>query len=151
MRNNLVFPQLGMSSRTLLIVALHLDYMMPPRLAVIILDHPDILATVEDGWNMNVEGTPQFSICRKLKVLKSFNSLHYNNISARAKEGDLASQEAQIQLETHPGDVALRNTLGDLRKKADFLAEAERHFFYQKAKSISLRWGTGTPSSSMTW
>ncbi|KAK4412824.1 hypothetical protein Salat_2929600 [Sesamum alatum] len=25
-------------------------------------DHPDFLATVEDGWNMNVEGTPQFSL-----------------------------------------------------------------------------------------
>ncbi|KAL0415992.1 UNVERIFIED_CONTAM: hypothetical protein Slati_3431100 [Sesamum latifolium] len=25
-------------------------------------DHPNFLATVENGWNMNIEGTPQFSL-----------------------------------------------------------------------------------------
>ncbi|KAK4428296.1 hypothetical protein Salat_1129200 [Sesamum alatum] len=58
------------------------------------VDHPDFLETVEDGCNVNVDGTPQFSLCRKLKALKralkSFNSLHYSHISVRAKEADLA-------------------------------------------------------------
>ncbi|KAL2252510.1 UNVERIFIED_CONTAM: hypothetical protein Sindi_0045700 [Sesamum indicum] len=53
-------------------------------------DHLDFLATVEEGWNVNVEGTPQFSFCRKLKalkaVLKEFNNQHYSHISVRAKE-----------------------------------------------------------------
>ncbi|KAL0406307.1 UNVERIFIED_CONTAM: hypothetical protein Slati_3944600 [Sesamum latifolium] len=69
-------------------------------------DHPDFLATIENGWNMNVEGTPQFSLCRKLKALKdplkTFNNLHYSHISVRAKEADLAMQDAQIQLEYDP-------------------------------------------------
>ncbi|KAL2248485.1 UNVERIFIED_CONTAM: hypothetical protein Sindi_2700800 [Sesamum indicum] len=52
-----------------------------------------------------------------------------------------AIQDAQNQLESNPGDVALRNSLGDLRKKAVFLAEAERHFFYQKAKIHHLKEG----------
>ncbi|KAK4422082.1 hypothetical protein Salat_2159200 [Sesamum alatum] len=57
------------------------------------------------------------------------------------EEADLALQEAQIQLETNPRNVALRDTLRDLRKKVVFLAEAERHFFYQKAKIYFLKMG----------
>ncbi|KAL0315180.1 UNVERIFIED_CONTAM: hypothetical protein Scaly_2881100 [Sesamum calycinum] len=101
-------------------------------------DHPDFIPTVEGRWGLNVEGTPQFRLCRKLKALKSslkaFNNLHYSHISARAKEADLALQDAQTHLESNPEDVAVRDSLGDLRKKATFLAEAERHFYFQKAK-----------------
>ncbi|KAL2238095.1 UNVERIFIED_CONTAM: putative mitochondrial protein [Sesamum indicum] len=66
---------------------------------------------------------------------------HYSHISARAKEAELALQEAQNQLESNSGDVALRDALGDLRKKSVFLAEAERHFFYQKTKIHFLKEG----------
>ncbi|XP_011093973.1 uncharacterized protein LOC105173793 [Sesamum indicum] len=59
----------------------------------------------------------------------------------RAKEAELTLQVAQNQLESNPGDVALRDSLGALRKKAVFLAEAERHFFYQKAKIHYLKEG----------
>ncbi|KAL0407932.1 UNVERIFIED_CONTAM: Retrovirus-related Pol polyprotein from type-2 retrotransposable element R2DM [Sesamum radiatum] len=108
-------------------------------------DHPDFLATVENGWNMNVEGTPQFSLCRKLKALKgplkTFNNLHYSHISARAKEADLALQEAQRQLESDPENAVIRGSLGDLRSKAVFLAETERQFYYQKAKIHFLKLG----------
>ncbi|XP_020555063.1 uncharacterized protein LOC105178632 [Sesamum indicum] len=108
-------------------------------------DHPDFLATVEARWNLSVDGTPQFSLCRRLKALKSalkvFNKQHYSHISARATEAELALQDAQNQLESNPGDVALRNSLGDLRKKVVFLAEVERHFFYQKAKIHHLKEG----------
>ncbi|KAK4421949.1 hypothetical protein Salat_2145600 [Sesamum alatum] len=78
-------------------------------------EHLDFLAAIEAGWNMNVEGTPQFGLCRKLKALKrtlkSFNSLHYSHISIRAKQADLALQEAQLQLETNPGDAALQDRI----------------------------------------
>ncbi|KAL0448121.1 UNVERIFIED_CONTAM: hypothetical protein Slati_1940000 [Sesamum latifolium] len=66
----------------------------------------------------------------KLKALKgplkTFNNLHFNHISIRAKEADLTLQEAHIQLESDPENAAIRCSLGDLRKKAVFLAEAER-------------------------
>ncbi|KAL2225719.1 UNVERIFIED_CONTAM: hypothetical protein Sindi_3098600, partial [Sesamum indicum] len=85
---------------------------------------------VEANWNLNVDGTAQFCLCKRLKALKgelkAFNSQHYSHISARAKEADHTLQVAQNQLESNPGDVALRNSLGDLRKRAVFLAEAER-------------------------
>ncbi|KAL0295279.1 UNVERIFIED_CONTAM: hypothetical protein Sangu_2511300 [Sesamum angustifolium] len=96
-------------------------------------DHPDFIPTVEERWGLNVEGTPQFRLCRKLKALKSsikaFNNLHYGHISVRAKETDFALQNAQTHLKSNPRDVAVRDSLGDLRKKATFLAEAERHFY----------------------
>ncbi|KAL2228933.1 UNVERIFIED_CONTAM: hypothetical protein Sindi_1873000 [Sesamum indicum] len=108
-------------------------------------EHLDFLTTMEQRWNMNVEGTPQFNLCKRLKalkgVLKAFNEQHYSHISTRAKEADLALQDAQNQLERNPGNVTLRESLGDLRKNAIFLAEAERHFFYQKAKIHYLKDG----------
>ncbi|KAL0329452.1 UNVERIFIED_CONTAM: Retrovirus-related Pol polyprotein from type-2 retrotransposable element R2DM [Sesamum radiatum] len=67
--------------------------------------------------------------------------MHYSHISVRAKEADLALQVAQTHLESNPGDVTVRDSLGDLRKKATFLAEAERHFYFQKAKIHFLKQG----------
>ncbi|KAL0295332.1 UNVERIFIED_CONTAM: hypothetical protein Scaly_3106100 [Sesamum calycinum] len=114
-------------------------------------DHPDFIPIIEGRWGLNVEGTPQFRLCRKLKVqphlshnsgsLKVFNNLHYSHISARAKEADLALQDAQTHLESNLEDVAIRDSLGDLRKKATFLAQAERQFYFQKGKIHFLKQG----------
>ncbi|KAL0350113.1 UNVERIFIED_CONTAM: hypothetical protein Sradi_4160500 [Sesamum radiatum] len=103
------------------------------------------MATVERGWNLNVDGRAQFCLCRKLKALKNhlkaFNNLHFSHISVRAKDADLALQNAQIQLEFNPENATIRDSMGELRKKAFFLAEAERHFYYQKAKLHFLKMG----------
>ncbi|KAL0456550.1 UNVERIFIED_CONTAM: hypothetical protein Slati_0994200 [Sesamum latifolium] len=108
-------------------------------------DHPEFLATVEEGWRLNVEGTAQFVLCRKLKALKSplkaFNRLHYSHISVRAKEADLALQNAQLHLDSNPGDATVRASLGISGRRPSFLAEAERHFFYQKAKIHYMKMG----------
>ncbi|KAL2224581.1 UNVERIFIED_CONTAM: Retrovirus-related Pol polyprotein from type-2 retrotransposable element R2DM [Sesamum indicum] len=108
-------------------------------------EHPEFLSTVEQRWNLHVEGTPQFILCKRLKELKAelraFNMQHYSHISTRAKEANLALQDAQNQLENNPGNVRLRESLGDLRRKTVFLAEAERNFFYQKAKIHYLKEG----------
>ncbi|KAK4415298.1 hypothetical protein Salat_2637100 [Sesamum alatum] len=73
--------------------------------------------------------------------LKAFNKVHYGHISVRAKETDLALQDAQVQLESDPENSYLRDLVGELRKKAIFLAEAERQFYYQKAKIHFLKMG----------
>ncbi|KAK4390169.1 hypothetical protein Sango_2080200 [Sesamum angolense] len=73
----------------------------------------------------------------KPKPFRFFN-IH---ISARAKEADLALEYAQTHLESNPGDVTVRDSLGDLRKNATFLAKAERHFYFQKAKIHFLKQG----------
>ncbi|KAK4400350.1 hypothetical protein Sango_1141100 [Sesamum angolense] len=101
------------------------------------------LLPVEEGWSLIVEGSPQFKLCRKLKAhkssLKAFNSLHYSHISVRAKETDLALQDAQLHLESNPRDVAVQDSLWDLRKKVIFLGEVEKHFYFQKAKIYFLK------------
>ncbi|KAL0293555.1 UNVERIFIED_CONTAM: Retrovirus-related Pol polyprotein from type-2 retrotransposable element R2DM, partial [Sesamum calycinum] len=73
--------------------------------------------------------------------LKAFNNLHFSHISVRAKDADLALQDAQIQLESDPENATIRDLVRELRKKAVFLAEAERHFYYQKAKLPLLKNG----------
>ncbi|KAL2235300.1 UNVERIFIED_CONTAM: hypothetical protein Sindi_1262200 [Sesamum indicum] len=107
----------------------------PFRLFNMWAEHPDFLST----------GTPQFILCKRLKALKAelrvFNTLHYSHISTRAKEADLALQDAQNQLENNPENVTLRESLGDLRRKVVFLVEAKRHFFYQEAKIHYLKEG----------
>ncbi|KAL0431401.1 UNVERIFIED_CONTAM: hypothetical protein Sradi_0766100, partial [Sesamum radiatum] len=104
-------------------------------------DHPDFITTLEHGWNLTVDGTAYFSLCRKLKAhkgpLKAFNNLHFGHISIRAKEVDLALQDAQFQLESDHENAAIRDSLGELRKKAIFLAEVEKHFYYHRPKSTS--------------
>ncbi|KAL0332772.1 UNVERIFIED_CONTAM: hypothetical protein Scaly_2178700 [Sesamum calycinum] len=118
-------------------------------------DHQDFMATVENGWNLNVDGTAQFCLCRKLKALKghlkAFNNLHFSHISVRAKDADLALQDAQIQLESDPENATIRDSVRELRKKAVFLAEAERHFYYQKAKLHFLKMGDRNTKFFMIW
>ncbi|KAK4389496.1 hypothetical protein Sango_2286600 [Sesamum angolense] len=58
-----------------------------------------------------------------------------------AKETDLALQNAQTHLESNRGDAIIWDSLGDLRKKAVFLTEVERHSYYQKAKIHFLKQG----------
>ncbi|KAL0295108.1 UNVERIFIED_CONTAM: hypothetical protein Sradi_6852000 [Sesamum radiatum] len=98
-------------------------------------DHSNFIATMENGWKLS---TAQYSLYRKLKPikgpLKAFNNLHFSHISVRAKEPDLALQDAQLQFESDPKNAAIRDSLGEHRKKVVFLAEVERHFYYQKAK-----------------
>ncbi|KAL0457782.1 UNVERIFIED_CONTAM: hypothetical protein Slati_0405400 [Sesamum latifolium] len=95
--------------------------------------------TVEEGWNLNVEGSAQFKLCSKLKALKdplkAFSRLHYSHITIREKEADIALQNTELHVQ---------DSLGALRKKAVFLAKAERHFYYRKAKIHFLKMGTGT-------
>ena len=110
---------------------------------------------MEQRWNLNVEGTPQFSLCKRLKALKgalkAFNTQHYNHISTSAKETDLALQDAQNQLESNLRNVTLRESLGDLRRKAVFLVETERHFFYQKTKIHYLKQEDQNTKFSTIW
>ncbi|KAL0416629.1 UNVERIFIED_CONTAM: hypothetical protein Slati_3494800 [Sesamum latifolium] len=105
-------------------------------------------------WYSNNEGNPVW--CKLDRVLLNNEWLeaglhcgaHFSppgclsdHSPVRAKEADLALQEAQTQLECDPENPAIRGSLGDLRRKAVLLAEAERLFYYQKAKIHFLKSG----------
>ncbi|KAL2237586.1 UNVERIFIED_CONTAM: hypothetical protein Sindi_0950300 [Sesamum indicum] len=131
----------------------------PVYIAASTSTHRDAYPTTpRQRWNLNVEGTPQFSLCKRLKALKgalkAFNTQHYNHISTSGKETDLALQDvqdAQNQLESNLRNVTLRESLGDLRRKAVFLVETERHFFYQKTKIHYLKQEDQNTKFSTIW
>ncbi|KAK4417198.1 hypothetical protein Salat_2545400 [Sesamum alatum] len=94
-------------------------------------------------WYSNSDGNPVW--CKLDQVLLnnewlkaglhcSVHSILPDASLTTHREADLALQDAQIQLESDPDNAAIRGSLGNLRKKAVFLAEAERQFYYQKAK-----------------
>ncbi|KAK4426527.1 hypothetical protein Salat_1421300 [Sesamum alatum] len=105
------------------------------------VDHPDFTTTVEHGWNLNVDGTPQFSLCRKLKALKgplkAFNNLYFSHISVRAKEADLALQDAQLQLESDPGNSVIRDCWGNLGRKPSSLPKQRGTFTTKRPRFTS--------------
>ncbi|KAL0339899.1 UNVERIFIED_CONTAM: hypothetical protein Sradi_4506700 [Sesamum radiatum] len=113
-----VFPT---THRVLFLSLISLPQPKPFRFFNMWADHQDFMATVENGWNLNVDGTTQFCLCRKLKAfkghLKAFNNLHFSHISVRAKDADLALQDAQIQLESDPENTTIRDSVGSLGRR----------------------------------
>ncbi|KAK6128535.1 hypothetical protein DH2020_037721 [Rehmannia glutinosa] len=78
--------------------------------------HTDFNDLVATNWNLYVRGTKQFML-------------------SKAKE-DL--EWAQLQLHDGPTNVDLQNFVATMRKQSMSLSEAERCFYYQKAKCKKL-------------
>ncbi|KAK6162607.1 hypothetical protein DH2020_002448 [Rehmannia glutinosa] len=95
----------------------------------------DLVAT---NWNLYVRGTKQFMLCKKLKhlkrPLKELNNKHFSHISSRAAKANEDLEQAQLQLHDDPMNVDLQNFVATMRKQSMSLSEAERCFYYQKAK-----------------
>lgn len=103
--------------------------------------HENFQSVVNGDWYQSdciIEGTEQFILSRKLQRLKGpfkkFNSQHFSLISARADAANSALKAAQLELQSHPSDSDLQHKVVGLRKSAMNLNEAERHFYWQKAK-----------------
>ncbi|KAK6122441.1 hypothetical protein DH2020_043832 [Rehmannia glutinosa] len=98
-------------------------------------DFNDLVAT---NWNLYVRGTKQFMLCKKLKhlkrPLKELNNKHFSHISSRATKAKEDLERAQLQLHDDPTNVDLQNFVATMRKQSMSLSEAERCFYYQKAK-----------------
>lgn len=76
-----------------------------------------------------------YQIARELKVdLKKLNTRHYIHISERYKGANERLIEVQQLLHDNPQDTTLQDQIGDLRKEASRLGDAERSFYQQKAK-----------------
>ncbi|KAL2249650.1 UNVERIFIED_CONTAM: Retrovirus-related Pol polyprotein from type-2 retrotransposable element R2DM [Sesamum indicum] len=118
-------------------------------------DHPDFLATVEARWNLSVEGTPQYSLCRRLKALKgalkAFNMQHYSHISAKGKRLSSPCKKPRINLNLIR-EMWRYGTLWEILGRRPFsLPRQSGTSSTRKPKYIFLRRGTATPSSSTTW
>lgn len=71
--------------------------------------------------------------------MKELNFKHFGHISARASEAKNDLEAAQLQLHNQPMNMHFQLLVGKLRKKTVGLCEAERSFYYQKAKCIFLK------------
>lgn len=89
-----------------------------------------------------MEGTKQYILCMKLKVLKqplkTLNRLDFSHISKRVKKAQDDYVIAQKQVLNNPTSSTLKSTMVDCRRHANFLLEAERQFLQQKMKTKHL-------------
>ncbi|KAH6757807.1 hypothetical protein C2S52_023297 [Perilla frutescens var. hirtella] len=100
--------------------------------------HPKFHQLVEEEWVDRDNGIAQFRFAKKLKqlqqYLKQLNKDEYEAISHKDDEAKVELQALQIRAEENPLNVDIQNQVLEVRKRALFLAEAERQFFSQKAK-----------------
>ncbi|GFS28741.1 hypothetical protein Acr_00g0003640 [Actinidia rufa] len=105
--------------------------------------HENFLELVSGSWNIDVEGTAMYRLCKKLKALKeplkAMNRQNFSHIAARAEAAETELLQAQQKLHDNPGDIILQSTVPDLRRKAIKLAEAELSFCSQLAKAKYLK------------
>jgi hypothetical protein len=57
-------------------------------------NHDSFLELVADKWNLYVQRSPMFILCKKLKHLKKLNKLHFSHISKRVSR-------VEMELEAH--------------------------------------------------
>lgn len=88
-------------------------------------------------------GTKQFILCNKLSKLKGvskeLNIKPFGHISTRANKAKNEFEVAQLQLDNQPMNENFQHMVAKLRKIVVGLCEAERSFYYQKAKCIFLK------------
>lgn len=105
--------------------------------------HPDFLPLVKEKWDIHVRGTSQFALCKKLKSLKGplkeLNKSRFGLVSKRAREAKERLKDAQLAHHSDPSNVILKEEALEARKSYLFLAEAERHFYIQRAKCEYLK------------
>lgn len=102
------------------------------------VDHEDFSSLVEGNWAVPIQGTKQFTLCQKLKMLtrglKELNRNHFAHISAKAEVARSNLKQAQTELHDRPRDKELKREVRNLQAKAVFLIDAERKFLAQKTK-----------------
>lgn len=76
--------------------------------------HPKFLDLVAQAWDADIVGSPMFSICRKLRILKAklkhLNRNSFSDISTRAEQARVDLYAVQTALERHPFDKSLLAT-----------------------------------------
>ncbi|KAL2486523.1 Uncharacterized protein Adt_31279 [Abeliophyllum distichum] len=97
--------------------------------------HTDFDCAVSSNWSLDVNGTKQFQLCRKLKSLKGPLTLLFSHISVRADNAKSALIDAQLQLHDQPSNVCLQQEEIRIRKQATFLSDSERNFYLNKPKA----------------
>ncbi|KAH0723423.1 hypothetical protein KY289_006467 [Solanum tuberosum] len=107
--------------------------------------HPQLQATVQEGWNESIEGCMMFQVVRRLKLLKKkLRKLHsqaFRDIVSEAKDDREALKLAQKLLQTCPNNTEFQqreNMAYQKFRKSSYLAEI---FLQQRSKATWIRLG----------
>ncbi|CAH9085418.1 unnamed protein product [Cuscuta europaea] len=103
------------------------------------IQHDAFTNILMQSWNVNINGTAQFQIAKKLKVLKqplkNLNKLEFGHISMKTKSAKDEFKRLNKLMIDSPDDAELKERVKVARKRATFLGEAECSFFQQRAKA----------------
>ncbi|CAH9084953.1 unnamed protein product [Cuscuta europaea] len=106
------------------------------------LQHCAFTNILLQNWNVNIQGTTQFQIAKKLKLLKqplkNLNKVEFGHISMKAKNAKEDFKRLNRLLLDSPDDADLKEQVNEARKRATFLGEAECSFFQQRAKATHI-------------
>jgi len=107
------------------------------------IEHSEYAGLISDGWQIPVEGSPMFILCRKLKSLKqplkSLNKLHFSHILERVTRMEADLEHHQHLLHDSRDDISLLNRVNALKINLINLKSAEQAFFSQKLKCTFLK------------
>ena len=105
--------------------------------------HTDFLHTVSESWQLEVIGSPMFSLCKKLKGLKRplklLDRLHFSHISERVSRAESDLDLLQTALHSDPSNSQLVQEDKKLRIQLINLKSSEKMFFGQKLKCDYLK------------
>lgn len=107
--------------------------------------HPNFQEIVRQVWSDEIPGTRQFALCRKLKALKYplklLNRKEFGHISERAEAARVELEDAQHHFHDSAATATAWDKVDRAKARVRFLDNAERSFYYQKAKCQSIRDG----------
>ncbi|KAH1214762.1 hypothetical protein GmHk_13G036051 [Glycine max] len=102
-----------------------------------IVDHPNFLRIVANGWKQNIHGCSMFKVCKKLKALKAplknLFKQEFSNISNRVAEAEYNS--VLNSLKQNPQDPSLLALANRTRGQTIMLRKAESMKFAQLIKN----------------
>ena len=105
--------------------------------------HPESMDLLNDCWPANVFGSPMYSLCKRLKLLKGplklLNKLHFSHISERVvrTEKELVQHQLRLHVDRDNEELLLQDKL--LRLRLVNLKSFEKMFFGQKLKASCLK------------
>ncbi|KAK9732711.1 hypothetical protein RND81_04G016700 [Saponaria officinalis] len=102
---------------------------------------PEFEATVRQGWDLQVKGTPMFNVVQKLKKLKGslkgLNRELFSNIEQNSQIAYQLLMDCQARVHSNPSDAVLIEEELEAATVYSRLHKASVDFLAQKAKA---RW-----------
>ncbi|RZB61395.1 Transposon TX1 149 kDa protein [Glycine soja] len=104
-----------------------------------IVDHPNFLRIVADGWKQNIHGCSMFKVCKKLKALKAplknLFKQEFSNISNRVEVAKAEYNSVLNSLKQNPQDPSLLALANRTRGQTIMLRKMESMKFAQLIKN----------------